>query len=121
MAIFHVIVQNTSKEPVANKVSKTDSLRLLNNVDIISTFSFKYQNYISFSKDICLPGGKNICKNGGSCKITENGEVSCICQKEYTGIHCEDGKTILNSMTLFPKQLMIEQYVLNSLCFLNLR
>ena len=35
MAMFHVIVQNTSKELVANKVSKTDSLRPSNNVNII--------------------------------------------------------------------------------------
>ena len=34
MAMFHVIVQNTSKELVANKVSKTDSLRPSNNVNI---------------------------------------------------------------------------------------
>ena len=102
--MFHVIVQNTSKELVANKVSKTDSLRPSNNVNIttyISRFSFKGKTYISFYKDLCVSGGTNICKNGGSCKVTENGEVACICPKEYTGIHCEKRKTILNTMILF--------------------
>ena len=60
----------------------------------ISRFSFKGQNHISFLKDLCVPGGTNICKNGGSCKVTENGEASCICPKEFTGIHCENGNLI---------------------------
>ena len=94
MAMLHVIVQNTSKELVANKVTEIDSLRPLNYVNNISKFIFKVQNHISFLKDLCVPGGKNICKNGGSCKVTENGEVSCICPKEFTGIHCEHGNLI---------------------------
>ena len=94
MAMLHVIVQNTSKELVANKVTEIDSLRPLNYVNNISRFTFKVQNHISFLKDLCIPGGTNICKNGGSCKVTENGEVSCICPKEFTGIHCENGNLI---------------------------
>ena len=43
---------------------------------------------------MCVPGGTNICKNGGSCKVTENGEVSCVCPKEFNGIHCENGNLI---------------------------
>ena len=98
-------------------------MRATNNGDKnISRFSFKGQHYISFLKDMCVPGGKNICNNGGSCEVTENGEVSCICPKEYTGTHCENGKCILNTMTLFPNLLLItDQYVLKSQFFLNLR
>ena len=88
--MLYVIVQNTSKELVANKVTEIDSLRPLNYV----RFTFKVQNHISFLKDLCIPGGTNICKNGGSCKVTENGEVWCICPKEFTGIHCEHGNLI---------------------------
>ena len=95
MAMLHVIVQNTSKELVANRVSKIDSLRPLNYINnYISRFSFKGQNYISFLKDLCVPGGTSICKNGGSCKVKEKGEVSCICPKEFNGIHCENGNLI---------------------------
>ena len=93
--MLRVIVQNTSKELVANKVTKIDSLRPPNYVNnYISRFSFKGQNHISFLKDLCVTCGTNICKNGGSCKVTENGEVSCVCPKEFNGIHCENGNLI---------------------------
>ena len=95
MAMLHVIVQNTSKELVANKVTKIDSLYCVHLIMYyISRFSFKGQNHISFLKDLCVPGGTNICKNGGSCNVTENGEVSCVCPKEFNGIHCENGNLI---------------------------
>ena len=41
MAMLHVIVQNTSKELVANKVTKIDSLRPLNYVNIFQDFHSK--------------------------------------------------------------------------------
>ena len=44
--------------------------------------------------DVCLSGGRNMCRNGGSCIVDENGKVGCLCAKEHSGIFCEQGNII---------------------------
>ena len=44
--------------------------------------------------DKCSPDDKYVCKNGGTCNITETGDVKCACIKQYEGETCELGEYI---------------------------
>ena len=56
---------------------------------------------------LCSPQGQDICKNGGSCFVDENGSARCVCAKGFEGIFCEI--STVNAINSIP----IEKYILN--------
>ena len=42
--------------------------------------------------DRCSPNGNKICKNGGTCTLSDGDGVSCTCPSTHYGIYCENGK-----------------------------
>ena len=51
--------------------------------------------------DRCDPTGDPICKNGATCVIHPNREITCKCTKGYQGKHCENSKKICESIYVF--------------------
>ena len=53
---------------------------------------FSLQLFTKKQLDRCSPGKINICRNGGTCLIAEEGDLSCACDVRFKGAYCQIGR-----------------------------